>query len=341
MTKRIILIALAALTLIATGCKKKTQPIDEPVKVEVELSITGAPEEAVLVGEKLTLTLKCNTDKVDLTTAEWSSTNTEVAKVNNSGHVLAVGMGVCEISAVIGEHSASVAISVNERDPSKDQMGHVGEGKTTNGRDNSRMLFQVGDSGYAGEIWHQGGANLLTYYENGTFIASWSGPNDFLVGVGYYYGEQGTSLDGKEYNCYFKHDKLGSGGGYNYICVHGWMVNPLIEFFIIDDWYNKPSAGILGQRKGEVTVDGDTYEIWQNTRVNQPSILGTQTFPQYYSVRKNPRQSGRIHVSTHFNNWARVGMTLGKLYDLRYYVEVGGGSGSLDCTYLFMSDGQI
>ena len=35
------------------------------------------------------------------------------------------------------------------------------------------------------------------------------------------------------------------------------------------------------------------------------------------------------------------GMRMGKMYELMYYIEAGGGTGSLDCTYFFMSDGRI
>ena len=329
-----ILIAMTALTLIATGCEKKAPTVQS-------LSIIGAPESAVLVGEKFSLTLEYTPDDVDVQIAEWSSSNPAVAKVNSNGRVLATGLGTCEISASIGEISANVSVSVDDRDPGKDAMGHEGASKTTQGKDNDRTHFSLGDTGLDGLIWYQGGNNSVIYYENGTFKAAWSGTNDFYVGVGYDYGEPGVNLEDMQYDCYFKHSKAGSGGGYNYIGIRGWMVNPLVEFFIVDDWYNKPGSGLLGQKKGEVTVDGDTYEIWQNTRVQQPSIMGPQTFAQYFSVRRTARASGHIHVSTHFNYWEKLGMELGKIYELRYYVEVGGGSGSLDCTYLFMSDGQI
>ena len=144
-----------------------------------------------------------------------------------------------------------------------------------------------------------------------------------------------------QYDCYFKHSKSGTAGGYNYIGVHGWTVDPLVEFFIVDDWFNKPGPSVLGQIKGEATIDGETYEIYQNARVNAPSILGMKSFPQFFSVRKSPRQSGHINASAHFNKFNTLGMKMGNIYELRYFIEVGGGTGSLDCTYLFISDGKI
>ena len=110
------MIALAALTLIATGCSKK----------QISIAITGAPESAVLVGEKFSLTVEITPE--DAGAVVWSSSDPAVAKVNANGYVLATGGGECEISATAGKASDKVAISVKDRDPARDEMGHVGGG---------------------------------------------------------------------------------------------------------------------------------------------------------------------------------------------------------------------
>lgn len=77
-----------------------------------------------------------------------------------------------------------------------------------------------------------------------------------------------------------------------------------------------------------MTSDGGTYVIWENTRVNEPSIQGTSTFNQYISVRQSPRTEGTVTVQNHFNAWANLGLKLGTLNFQVIAVEGWGGSGS-------------
>ena len=223
-------------------------------------------------------------------------------------------------------------------DACKDQMGHEGSGKVDNGRDNQSATGKVGNSPYHYEIWYQGGNNSMTSYDNGTFTAKWSGTGDFLARVGFKYNEDKTHDELGPIDAYFNWKKSGNAGGYNYIGIYGWTVDPLVEYYIVDDWFSEPGPNLLGQRKGEFEVDGATYEVYQNQRNNAPSIKGNQTFPQYFSKRRGARSCGHIDITAHFKKWESLGMKMGKMYEAKVLVEAGGGSGSFDVTYFKMTD---
>jgi endo-1,4-beta-xylanase len=190
---------------------------------------------------------------------------------------------------------------------------------------------------FSWSIWSSGSGGCITPYGVGAaFKANWNNSGDFLARVGFQWNETQTYDQLGTISADYAYTKTGNSGGvYSYIGIYGWSNGPLIEFYIVDDWFGSGPPSITwgdGVLKGTFTVDGGTYKVFTHTQVSQPSIHGTQTFPQFYSVRQTARQCGHISITEHFKQWASLGMTLGKMYEAKLLVEAGGGVGSIDYT---------
>jgi hypothetical protein len=203
----------------------------------------------------------------------------------------------------------------------------------------SNQTGTLGSFGWS--IWSSGSGGCITPYGNtAAFKATWNNSGDFLAREGFQWNETKTYDQYGTITADYAYTKTGTGGGYSFIGIYGWSNSPLIEFYIVDDWYggnNPPTAG--GSLKGTFEVDGGTYKVYSNQRVNQPSIHGDQTFMQFFSIRQIPRQCGHISVTDHFNQWKTLGLNLGKMYEAKLVVETGGGSGSIDFSVATMASG--
>jgi endo-1,4-beta-xylanase len=155
-------------------------------------------------------------------------------------------------------------------------------------------------NGFFYSYWKDNGNVTMTLGPAGNYSVQWSNMNNMVVGKGWKPGSAHTV----NYSGTF------SPNGNGYLSLYGWTTNPLIEYYIVEDFgsYN-PSSGTT--RLGSVTTDGSTYDIYRTQRVNQPSIIGNATFYQYWSVRQQHRSSGTITVANHFNAWKQLGLTLG------------------------------
>jgi hypothetical protein len=201
---------------------------------------------------------------------------------------------------------------------------------------------KVGSFGWS--IWSSGSGGCITPSGNtAAFKATWSNSGDFLARDGFQWDETKTYDQYGTLSADYAYTKTGTAGGYSYVGIYGWSNNPLIEFYIVDDWYGSttfaPTAG--GTLKGTFTADSGTYKVYTHQQVGQPSIHGNNaTFMQYFSIRQTPRQCGHISLTQHFDEWKSLGLNLGKMYEAKLLIEVGGGSGSIDFSVGTMSSGQ-
>ena len=202
----------------------------------------------------------------------------------------------------------------------------------------SNKKGNVGGS-YAYELWESGsGSGCMTVYGvDANFSATWTDVGDFLARIGLGFDQTKTPAQIGTISSDFAETKTGSTG-LVYVGIYGWTVNPLREYYIIDDWGNDKPAGVASDGTprtsvGTITVDGDTYDVWKHTRTNKPAITGdNQTFDQYFSVRRTARQCGHISISEHFSQWTALGLQLGKLEEAKILVEAQNGSGTIDFT---------
>jgi hypothetical protein len=114
--------------------------------------------------------------------------------------------------------------------------------------------------------------------------------------------------------------------GNSYLCVYGWTRDPLIEYYIVNSWGTWRPPG--GTSRGTIVVDNATYDVYVTDRINQPSIDGTRTFKQYWSVNRGKKVKGTISVTRHFEQWTKMGLKLGKMYEAALTVEGYQSSGT-------------
>ncbi|MCL1884584.1 MAG: glycoside hydrolase family 11 protein [Defluviitaleaceae bacterium] len=220
-------------------------------------------------------------------------------------------------------------------------------------------------NGFDFEAWtdDRGAEGMVMYvYSDGTFSGVWTQTYNTLFRTGRRWPNHALPTVSSVGNISLRYDVpiFTSGGGATYLTVYGWTRSPLIEWYIVErfiDWTpansvpNNTAHLTPPQQFGNYTwhgmleANGGVYDIMTGWRINQPSIDGTATFLQIFSVRRgsqgNRNQSnptaGTIDVSAHFEAWSRIppqthGSTTMQfsgnslLYEVSFTVEGFGGN---------------
>lgn len=189
--------------------------------------------------------------------------------------------------------------------------------------------------GYDYELWSQNGAGSATMKLNvseengGAFEVEWQGTINMLARTGKRWGSNSSVTVQNVGNITSEFEvEWSSSDNVKYVSVYGWGYydqqdipsgfSNEIEYYIIQDRgsYN-PTSG--GKKFGSATIDGISYDFYTTDRIQQPSLSGTSTFKQYWSIPSNTSQhrtKGTISISKHFKAWADAGMKMGRLYEV-------------------------
>jgi hypothetical protein len=204
--------------------------------------------------------------------------------------------------------------------------GSLPSGGTTHSGDS-----QGSAAGLTWQLWMNGSNGTMTTYSTPAFSANWNNSGDFLARIGLSWGSGKAYTSLGTVSADFAETKSGGAGGYSYIGIYGWSVNPCVEWYIVDDSYGNLPFNPGGSMVGTATIDGGTYNIIarSTTGTGGNRCGNVSSWNQIYSMRTSKRTCGTISITDHWNAWAKANQQLGAMLEASILIEAGGGSGSI------------
>jgi endo-1,4-beta-xylanase len=179
-------------------------------------------------------------------------------------------------------------------------------------------------------VWESGSGGNITYFTGAhAFSTSWGlSSSDFLAHVGLDYGGTQSYTTYGTIVAQFAESKSGTAGTYSSVGIYGWLQNPCVEYYIMEDSFQAlPTSSVTA------TIDGGTYylinQMTHGTAGANACSGSVSMWTQLISARSTTRQCGTITVSEHFAAWAKQGWVVGDVSSIHINVEVGGGTGSI------------
>ena len=176
--------------------------------------------------------------------------------------------------------------------------------------------------GFFYTFWKDAGTACMTLGRGGSYSLEYDlHPGNLVAGTGWRIGSA-TRRVGYRAATF-------EPGSNSYLALYGWSTGPLVEYYVVDNWgsgFTPPGEGAAAL--GTIETDGGTYRIYRTRQIDKPSIRGTATFDQFWSVRTARRPIGTDQVITfanHVEAWRRHGMELGSM-DYQVLATEGYGS---------------